>query len=278
MRVLITGVTGFLGSQLADTLSARGHDVFGTTTRLEASRPPEITRLRLGDPVDASIFAGVDVLVHAAHDLSPDSREHNVTGTILIAEAAASCGVKRQVYISSFSAHAGAVTEYALTKVELEAYFLPRAHAVVRPGLVVGRGGLFERMADAMRTRRVVPIIYPTARIPLIAIDDLTASLVTVIEGGRTGLQRLYNDGRVTMTELIVAIKRAAGSHSLLVPVPYPAALAAAVAFETFGIKSPLSSESLRALRVNQAVTDGGDLAGLVDNTRGMQEMIDVAV
>lgn len=66
MKILITGITGTIGSFLAPAL-ARDHDVYGIDLR--PSDWPNSTQADLCDP-DAlpPVFEGMDVVIHLAAD------------------------------------------------------------------------------------------------------------------------------------------------------------------------------------------------------------------
>jgi nucleoside-diphosphate-sugar epimerase len=281
MRVLITGVTGFLGSSLASHLSALGHEVRGTSTgAANPSRRAEggsTFQHRLGQPVDEAMFTGVDAAVHAAHDLSPGSRRTNVAGTIALAEAARSRGVTRQIFISSYSAHPLAVSEYGETKGELQAWFLAAGLTVAQPGLVIGRGGLYARIAEVVKTRRVVPVVSPGALVPVIALGDFNQSLAALIESPKAGLVRLYLDERVTMLRLMREIRRSVGSRAVLVPVPFAIGLWGVALLETVRLRPPFTRDNLEGLRANQGRASLGDLSTYVRSPKGLVEMTDAA-
>ena len=277
MRVLITGVTGFLGSSLATHLSTLGHEVRGTTTGPSRAVPVSTFRHRLGDPVEDAMFAGTDVVVHAAYDLSPGSGQTNVAGTIALAEAARTRGVTRQIFIGSYSAHPGAVTEYGRTKAELQAWFLSAGLTVVRPGLVIGRGGLYARMAEVVRKHRVVPVVCPGALVPVIALGDLTRCMAGLIDAGIAGQVRLYLDERVTMRMLMREIRRSVGSRAVLVPVPYAVARAGLALLLAARVRPPLGRDNLEGLRANQGRAEAGDLSSYVRSPLGLAEMVDAA-
>ena len=279
MRVLITGVTGFLGSSLAGHLSSLGHDVRGTTTGGSRTAPGGggAFRHRLGEPVDDAMFDGTDVVVHAAHDLTPGSRKTNIAGTIALAEAARSRGVTRQIFISSYSAHPGAVTEYGRTKAELQDWFLSAGLTVVQPGLVIGRGGLYARIAEFVRTRKLVPVVSPRALVPVVALGDLNLSLARLIEKPVAGPVRLYLDERVTMRRLMEEIRRSVGSRAVLVPIPYPIARAAVAVLEAVRLPLPLGRDNLEGLRANQGRVEPGDLSAYASPPKGLVEMVDAA-
>ena len=69
MKILITGVTGYLGGKLAGALATAGHEVVGTSR--SPSRAGEIAGLShlfawapLDEPLPADTLAGVDGIVH----------------------------------------------------------------------------------------------------------------------------------------------------------------------------------------------------------------------
>jgi nucleoside-diphosphate-sugar epimerase len=107
MRVLVTGSSGHLGEALVRTLRHRGTDVLGLDIR-----PSEWTNV-VGSVADAEVvrdaMTGVDVVLHTATMHKPQLAflpgqafvDTNVTGTLVLLDAAADAGVPAFVMSSS---------------------------------------------------------------------------------------------------------------------------------------------------------------------------------
>jgi UDP-glucuronate 4-epimerase len=129
MKLLVTGIAGFIGSHLATRLLDRGHelvgldvfDAFYDRARKEANLASLRSRVRFleADILDVAALdealagAGVDVVVHLAAlaGVGPSLRAParyqrvNVEGTSLVTEAAIRHGVPRIVFASSSSVY-----------------------------------------------------------------------------------------------------------------------------------------------------------------------------
>ena len=280
--VLITGVNGFLGSHLAGALDRRGWRVRGTVSGAAGLDKPVggVERKmvwNLAGAVPPDLCAGVDAVVHSAYDLRRAAMEQNVGATERLAEAAAAAGVAQQVFIGSYSAHAGAASAYGRTKFILQEYFIARGHAVARPGLVIGPGGMFERMAKILRLP-VVPVADGGRdRVPVVALADFSAALAAILEQRRAGLFNLFNPDPVTLGELLRAIRAATGSRTVLAPVPAPLVVALSRLMEKFGVPPPFDAENIAALKANQNLGDRSDLGAFVPAPLALAETVEAA-
>lgn len=117
MKIYITGIAGFLGSHLADTLIAQGHEVFGNDSLICGSLGNYNGEYYKTDCRDFAAMASAlrahepDVVVHCAataHEglssFSPSFITKNIYGaSVATFSAAIAAGVKRIVCMSSMS-------------------------------------------------------------------------------------------------------------------------------------------------------------------------------
>ncbi|HEY3609555.1 MAG TPA: NAD-dependent epimerase/dehydratase family protein [Pseudonocardiaceae bacterium] len=146
MRVLLTGMAGFIGSHVADALAVAGHDVVGLDCLLPQAHgpvdPDDVAavapwtvghRLEIGDVRDADVLdrllVGVDAVCHQSavvgHGVDPSDApsyaSHNDLGTAELLAAMHRAGVNRLVLASSMVVYGEGRYECA-------------THGIVRPG------------------------------------------------------------------------------------------------------------------------------------------------
>ena len=264
--VFIIGVRGFLGSNLAAALEARGHQVRGSSR----------AAIRIGDPVDPAVFEDADTVVHCAHDFQAGALERNVEGSRLLFDAARG---RRRIFVSSHSAREDAIGEYGISKYRIERFYLAEGETVVRPGLVIGAGGSFWRRMNAMRSARIIPLADGGRDgVPVLAIADFREAMARLIESGQRGAWNLFNETMPTVREMTSTVLRLEGRRALLVPIPYGPALAAVRAAEMLNVPLPFDSASLRTLKLNRKPVHESDLRKLIERETGVAEAIAYAL
>lgn len=120
MRILITGVAGFIGSNLADRLLQEGHEVVGLDNLsygLKENIPEDVNfyQIDIRDRSIYSIFEGVDVVFHLAakncivdcQDDPVETADINVHGTVNVLEAARKSKIKKIIYAESSAIYEG---------------------------------------------------------------------------------------------------------------------------------------------------------------------------
>jgi UDP-glucose 4-epimerase len=120
MKILITGVAGFIGSNLAVKLLADGYQVFGIDNLaygLKENVPEgvEFHQLDIRGKDIFPLFQGVDMVFHLAaknciadcQDDPVETAEVNVSGTVNVFEASRRAGVRKVIYAESSALYEG---------------------------------------------------------------------------------------------------------------------------------------------------------------------------
>ncbi|MDO9229400.1 MAG: NAD-dependent epimerase/dehydratase family protein [Syntrophales bacterium] len=123
MKIVITGVAGFIGANLAERLLRDGHRVIGIDNlayglRSNIPEGVEFHQLDIRGKEMYPLFAGTDAVFHFAAknciaDCQADPVETadiNVRGTVDVFEAARLGGVRKVIYAESSAIYEGAKT------------------------------------------------------------------------------------------------------------------------------------------------------------------------
>lgn len=159
-RILVTGGGGFVGSHIADELSARGHAVRifdrAPSPWLQAGQ-----EMVVGDVTDAAgvraAVQGCEYVFHlaaladlnAAKNRPLDTVQINIGGTLNILEACRAEGVKRLVFASTVYVYSREGSFYRCSKQACESYVEEYQRVFGLPFTVLRYGSLYGLRADA---------------------------------------------------------------------------------------------------------------------------------
>ncbi len=257
MRVLVTGVSGFVGQALVRALKRLDASVVGVGRRLIISDTEAF--FAIPDFTDQSAWQtpleGCDLVIHLAarvhvmNDVAVNAltefRKVNVEGTLALAEQAAKAGVKRFIYISSIKVN-GEVTElnkpftehdrahpedaYAVSKHEAEQGLLLIAQqtgmevVIIRPPLIYGAGvkANFASMLRAVKRGIPMPLGAIHNKRSFVYVGNLVSLIERCMDHPAAKNQVfLVSDGHdLSTTELLQECAVALKVQSRLVPVP----------------------------------------------------------
>jgi len=256
MKALVTGGTGFVGSHVARTLAAEGHEVrvlHRASSKLAAldGAPFESA---MGDIRDAASLRaacdGCDWVFHVAavadywRSTRDEIIEANVNGTAQVLEAAREAGVKRVVFTSSAAAiglHAngepsdehlafnGSATRfaYAYSKVLAEdvcreAVLGGQDVVIVNPVVVIGPGDLNrisgELVLSVAQLGPLMPI--PPGGVAIADVRDIARWHVRAAEQGVTGERYILGSANVRHAALLAQIAAIANVARPRIPLP----------------------------------------------------------
>ncbi len=262
MKVFFIGINSFIGSYFAKYLKEQGIEIFGSS---RASEPKEDLKsvvssyfqLYLNQEFDAKVFSNMDVIIYCAHShKNKNNIKLNIEGTKKWYYAARKEGVNKHIFLTSYSAKANSLSEYAIIKYELETFFQKEMQLVIRPGLVLGNGGLFLRMARMICNYPFLPLLDGSNyKVPIISIWGLCKALVNIIENPKPKIYNIFQKEMVTMKELLQEIRFQLHSKCLFIPVASILPLIFLKGLEFFKIPFPIKSSNIIALKENQELS-----------------------
>ncbi|TVR04828.1 MAG: NAD-dependent epimerase/dehydratase family protein [Deltaproteobacteria bacterium] len=277
MCVAIAGATGFVGRALLNRLAGRAR-VVGLSRNAE--------RAVAGTPADlgvqwreANLFSlldteralrGVDIAVYLVHSMLPPARLTQGSFRDLdllladnFARAAASCGVRRIVYLGGIIPREGPLSEHLESRLEVERA-LGRTGVPVtalRAGLVIGERGSSFRILERLVRRLPVMVCPSWMRVPTqpVALEDLLRVLDGVIFDDETAgvTSDVAGPDVITYLELVRRTALAMGREPRLVPVPFVSpGLSKLWVSAITGVSHDLVAPLVQSLRMEMLASD----------------------
>lgn len=269
--IAITGANGFLGSQLVHYFASKGWRVVGLVRNPQNHPKQQHVEFRAYDitkPVDSSALSGVDYLVHTAYvrhsRQQPDAMKTNINGAKSLLEVSRKAGVKKNIFISSMSAHERAESIYGRQKLAIEKLFSHKSDASLRCGLIIGNGGIVKQMVDFMRSKHAVPLIGGGKQ-PLqsVSVVDLCRVVERCIERDVHGVLTIANPEVFTYREFYEAIARTFNIKVVFIPIPLSALLGIAVTIEALRLPVGFGKDNVLGLKQLESVDNKNDLKKL---------------
>lgn len=269
MKVLITGITGFVGSHAAQHLVAHGHQVRGLVRNpnarghLDSNVPVELVTgdVTRPDTLPAAM-QGVDAVIHlvaiAYETRGATYQAINAQGTRNVVQAAQAAGVKRFIHQSALAADSK--SPYAYLKSKGEGEDAVRASnldwTIIRPSVLVGPEDEF---ANALaRWLVITPLAFPLvgdgqARFQPLWIEDMVKIFGQSLSETRA-LHQTYEIGgpeHLTYEAMVKQILFALHRKRLLIKVPVPLMTPVVKIMELVLPKPPATTSLLELLNVD---------------------------
>ena len=168
----------------------------------------------------------IDAVVHCAFNKNDIDNRKNAGGTIIWAEQAEHNNVGLQIFMSSLSADKDAAAPYGEKKYEAEKWFLAHNHVILRPGLVIGNGGLFNTIVAMVKKSPVIPLIDSGRTIAYVSDIDTISSIIRdlilhnkKVEGGK--VWSIQQETPLFLGDILKEIGKQCRLSRLFIPIPY---------------------------------------------------------
>jgi nucleoside-diphosphate-sugar epimerase len=230
--VVITGASGFLGSALVTYFKREGWQVIALVRNAQKYKSAGVKYVEydLSEPFDASAFAGADYLVHTAYvkydHQHPDALNINLEGARRLLKASRQYKLKKNIFMSSMSAHDGAESVYGKQKLAVEKLFKGPDCAVIRAGLIMGNGGMVKQMTDFMKSKHAVPLIGGGKQpLQVVAVYDLVRAIKIILTKNHSGTLTIATPQVYTYKAFYQALRKHLGIVVIFIPIPFAALL-----------------------------------------------------
>jgi uncharacterized protein YbjT (DUF2867 family) len=269
MKILITGVAGFVGSHLAERLAAQGHTLRGLVRQpgarryLGASVPVELVPGDVTRPETlAPAMRGVDAVIHLVaipYERSGATYEAvNAQGTRNVVNAATEAGVRRFFHQSALAVDARSPYGYLHSKGKGEDAVRASGldWTVLRPSVLVGPEDEF---ANALaRWLVITPLAFPLvgngqARFQPLWVEDLVTCIVKTLDNPVT-IGQSYDLGgpeHLTYEAMVKQILFALHRSRILLHVPVSLMRPVVKGMEIVLPKPPATTSLLDLLNVD---------------------------
>lgn len=271
MKILVTGASGLLGSNVVEMLGQYGYEtrvLIRKTSNLLGLKGlnPAISYGDLSDPQSIHTAArDCQAIVHCAANTKQwktSWQEHvdaNLTGTKAILSAARANKHDKVVVVSTANTFPllnnqplGVQTHYIQSKKAAEDYVLSQTDipaVVINPSFMIGARDVKPSSGQAILhylNSSVVPC--PAGGKSFIHVKDVAEAIVRSLGSGVSGKRFLLANANMTYRNFFNLIRQETGIHKPIIPIPAPLSMfigkLGSLAYATFGLEPKLTSEN----------------------------------
>ncbi|MGL5891030.1 MAG: NAD-dependent epimerase/dehydratase family protein [Bacteroidia bacterium] len=265
--IVITGATGFIGTAAAHYFSAKGFKVVTAGRKKLAAYeniPFDITH---NHSTTITLPDNTQLVLHAAYITMQQNKnafELNLKATTMLLGAAKKANAKQFIFLSSLSALPDAKSVYGKQKFACENLVLQNGGCVVRPGLVVGRGGLFAAMQKHIAAGKRIPVFGGgTQPLQTVFIDDLLLALDKIVAEKHSGAYTIAVDEPIPYRRFFELIAANSGMPARFINLPFAPVKFMLCIASWFHINLPVGSDNLAGLQTMQYMSSADDLKKL---------------
>ncbi len=255
--IAITGATGFLGNALVRHFLKQGDKVIALVRAIPANKIADVEYIvfDLSNRKCSKQHIEADVLVHSAFVPVTESKsalEQNTDGTKSLLKLFPA--TTKNIFISSVSADLNSPAVYGQQKAVIENIFLEQGGCAIRPGLILGNGGLFATMRDYLKKKRNIPV-FNGGKQPLqtVYVQDLVQAIDKIISENHTGVFTFCEHEPVPYKEFYAELCSQLGVQPRFISIPFWVADCMVSCANIVGITLPINKDNVQGLKLMKA-------------------------
>ena len=262
-KIAITGATGFLGNALVRHFLSGGNNIIALVRALPQQKLPgvEYVLFDLSSGKCSRAQLNADVLIHTAYVPAGKSRsalDENINGTKALLKLFPDA--TKKIFISSVSADKNSPAVYGQQKARLEQLFLEHNGTAIRPGLILGDGGLFANMRDYLKRKRNIPLFNGgTQPLQTVFIHDLVLAIDRLIRLDLKGTYTFCEQDPVQYKEFYNELCRLLNVKPRFISIPFWLAGCMVSCANVIGITLPVNHDNLQGLKLMRAQSSKED-------------------
>lgn len=250
--IFLTGITGTLGSRIAEMAAQNGDAVIGLIRKKTVYKGPIHSLIKLieGDLLSdlSSVMVKADIIIHAAAETRQsktrysDYRKVNFEATVMLFQTALKVGAKKFVFISTANTIQSTMSRisellpmplvapfdkqfYAMSKYEAEEYLYKQKHLmqilIVNPTFMIGATSTMRSSNSIInKAWKQSLIFFPSGGKNFVHIDEVAEFIVHHPDSGKCYEQRLLSGQNLTYRDFYKMFIKISKQRSWLVPIP----------------------------------------------------------
>ncbi len=221
-----------------------------------------------------------DVLIHTAYVAVTDSKtplDDNISGAKSLLKLFPAS--TKKIFISSVSADQNSPAVYGQQKAAVENFFLENDGTAVRPGLILGNGGMFANMRDYLKKKRNIPVFNGgTQPLQTVFVNDLVVAIEKLVSNNMRGVFTFCEHDPVHYKEFYQELCRQLNVKPRFISIPFWVAGCMVSCANAVGITLPINHDNLQGLKLMKAHPSKQDAASIGVQPGSYKENLERAI
>lgn len=222
-HIVITGANGSIGSALTRYFSQRNYTVTALV-RKKPNNPIEnvdYQSYELESNAEMPYLTSNSVVIHCAYSKTKTQPDSNILAANHLLNEARKRKVSQCIFLSSISVLSTSASYYSEQKKAIEQLFNAENDLILRPSLVLGKGGLFEQTLQTLQKSRFLPLINGGNQpIYYVGMHDLVRYVEESITNDLKGIHTITNPTPIDYKNFYTSIAQQLGFKITPIQVP----------------------------------------------------------